>query len=44
VTARYAHIPDYALVEVADRVSDEIAAALDRPRAGIGQAVSSTRA
>ena len=44
VTARYAHIPDDALVDVADRVSDEIAAALDRPRAGIGQAVSSSRA
>jgi integrase len=42
VTARYAHLPDWALVDVADRVSDEIAAALDRPRGGISKAVSSS--
>ena len=30
VTARYAHVPDSALVAAADRVSAEIAAALGR--------------
>ena len=30
VTARYAHVPDWALVDVAGRVSDAIATALDR--------------
>jgi len=33
VTARYAHVPDSALVAAADRVSAEIAAALDREAA-----------
>jgi hypothetical protein len=33
VTARYAHVPDSALVAAADRVSAEIAAALDRETA-----------
>jgi integrase len=45
VTARYAHVPDSALLAAADRVSAEIAAALDReaaPRTAPWQA--STRA
>ncbi len=33
VTARYAHVPDSALLAAADRVSAEIAAALDRETA-----------
>ena len=33
MTARYAHVPDSALVATADRVSAEIAAALDREAA-----------
>ena len=33
VTARYAHVPDSALLAAADRVSAEIAAALDREAA-----------
>ena len=33
VTARYAHVPDSALVAAADRVSAEIEAALDREAA-----------
>ncbi len=33
VTARYAHVPDSALVAAADRISAEIAAALDRETA-----------
>jgi hypothetical protein len=32
VTARYAHVPDSALVAAADRVSARIAAALDGKR------------